>query len=375
MAASLAAAVTFTACGSSDDADGGTAAATSATATTTTASGGAGLAAVEAKVAELRKPPRPIDVPALGRRPPSGRSAVWIGCKYPECAAVAGALTPALKSLGWRLTTLTPDVTPEAIAAAWTQAVAEKPGVIFAIDVVPVAAIAAQLEQAEKDGIKVITTGGPTQVGDQGVDAAIGSVPFHQANATAMTDWAIADSQGKGKIVLLYDPSIPLQQSVLEAVEQAAAQCPDCTLDTLRVQLAEAGKTIPGQVVSYIQSHPDVNYVITTGSGALGIGQALKSAGLTDVKLASSFSQQQNLQLVKDGVEAAAIPNEGVSLGWRMADAAARLEAGETVPEALAAPVGQRQLFDGDNIGEADVSRQWDVPDTAATFERAWLVQ
>ncbi|WP_123666063.1 sugar ABC transporter substrate-binding protein [Actinocorallia herbida] len=329
-------------------------------------------AQVRTDVDALRRDPVPIALPKLEKSPPSGKSVIWLGCKYPECATVTSGIEPAAEALGWKLTTLRPEVTPEAILAAWTQAVAAKPDVILAIDVLPIQAIAEQLDDAEKAGIRVILTAGPTKPGEHGVDASIGSVAFRKANATAMTEYAIADSGGKAHILLAFDPSIPLQLSVRDAAKEAAATCPGCSFAELEVQLAQAGKTIPGQVISHIQRHPDVDYVITTGSGALGVAQALKSAGLGKVHLVTSNAQLQDLAEVKKGLQAAAIPNEEISVGWRMVDAAARLLSGAELPEDLADPVGQRQLFDKANIDEADLEHAWDVPDSRTAFLTAW---
>jgi ribose transport system substrate-binding protein len=333
------------------------------------------LEKARAEVVELRADPVPIELPALGKRPAAGKKAIWLGCKYPECAAVTSGLEPATEALGWQLETVRPDLTPEAISAAWTQAVAARPDVIFAIDVVPVEAIATQLDDAERAGIQVLLTAGPTATGEHGVDAAVGSVPFRKANSTAMTQYAIADSGGRANILLVYDPSIPLQLSVLEAAKSAAAACSGCEFGELPVQLAQAGKTVPGQVISYLQRNPDVTYVITTGSGALGVGQALKSAGLSQVKLVTSNAQPQDLLEVQKGLQAAAIPNEEISIGWRLVDAAARLQSGEKLLPELADPVGQRQLFDKTNIGRIDVGKQWNVPDNERTFRTAWGIE
>src|SRR5439155_20075217 len=126
------------------------------------------------------------------------------------------------------------------------------------------------------------------------------------------------------------------------------------------------------QVVSYLQKHPHVKYVLTIlSSNALGVGQAIKAAGLS-VKVGTSDSQPQNLDAVSKGVEAVAMPNELSSLAWRMTDAAVRLTEGLALPRDLGEPIGARQIFDKSNIASADLKTPWNVPDVAPTFTQAW---
>jgi hypothetical protein len=359
---------------------GAAACSSSGTSTTRTASSAtagntasAGVADARAKVAALRKPPGPLSIPTLPSAPPTGRSAYWISCKIPECNAADAGIQQGTSALGWTLHTLKPDLTPESFAAAWTQAVGAKPDVIFAVDLVPDSVIQTQLQQAQQNGTEVIMTSGASKVGENGVDATIASAPWYDAAGDAEVDWAIADSDGKAHIAILYDPSFPLQVAPFDAARAEAQRlCPDCTVDGVTIQTAQAGKDVPNQVISYLQRNPGVNYVVTTVStNALGVGPAIKAAGL-HVKLGTSNSQTQNLQAVKQGIEAFAIPNEQSALTWRMVDAAARLASGETLPAAIANPTGSRQLFDSTNIDSADLTQTWDVPDVRQTFLTAW---
>src|SRR5207247_744349 len=118
--------------------------------------------------------------------------------------------TVGAKALGWKLTIQRADLTPEAIAAAWTKAVADKPKAILAISLGPDQIVKSQMEQAQREGIPVVMAASPLKLGEQGADATIGSVPVWASGAKALSDWAIADSGGKAKIVYLYDSAYPL---------------------------------------------------------------------------------------------------------------------------------------------------------------------
>jgi ribose transport system substrate-binding protein len=370
--AAMAAAIApcLSACGSSSNSSAGGGTATAA------APADAGVAAARAAVRAMRAAPGPLRIPALAKRPSTGRTAYWLSCKLPECDAGDPGFAAATKALGWHLTTLKMELSPESVAAAWTRAVAAKPDIIFAVGLVPDQLIKAQLSQAEADGTKVVMVADAAKVGTNGIDASIASTRWYDADGAGLTDWAIADSGGKASIVFLYDPSIEPQASAFRAVQaEAAKRCGGCDVAGLKIQSAQAGKAIPGQVLSYVQKHPDVKYVLTIlSSNALGVGQALKSAGLS-IKVGTSDSQPQNLDAVSKGIEAVAMPNELSSLAWRMTDAAVRLTEGVELPRDLAEPIGARQIFDASNIAQADLKRNWDVPDVAATFTTAWKLR
>jgi ribose transport system substrate-binding protein len=372
----LASMLLLAACGSdsSSSSSSSTSAGSTGEETEATTGGASGVAEAAERVAELQKPPTALKIPGLAGAPPKDRTAYWISCKYPECEAGDAGIAQAMKTLGWKVTTLKPDVTPESEAAAWTQAVAAKPDAILAVSPLPAEIIQKQLEEAESNGTYVALAGAPNAVGEFGVDVSVGSAPTMEANGVALTDWAIADSGGEATIAYLYDPSLPLHVKAFEAGKAEAEKlCPDCTEESIKASLAEAGKDVPGQVVSYLQKNPDVNYVLTVGSSSLGIGmpQAVSAAGL-EVKTGSALSTPPDFEAVSQGIETVALPNELNSVVWRMADGAARFSEGEEVPAELAEPVGERQLLDESNIDSIDVNAPWEIPDVEPTFLEAW---
>ncbi|MEN3281155.1 MAG: ribose transport system substrate-binding protein [Solirubrobacteraceae bacterium] len=364
-------AVTLAACGSSDTAQSDTAQSDSGGGGKTVVAGGVRTA--DAAVEALRRTPQPLDIPALPKRPAAGTSAVRISCKLPECASSDAVVQQASDRLGWKLHIIKPDLTPEGFAGAWTQAVAAKPDVILAYDVVPLSIITRQLDQAEREGIKIVMSSGPSHVGDHGIDATIGALPYYRAGSVALIDWAVADSGGDAHIAWVHNPSVPMENLVLEQVRKELRRlCAKCTVDPFRVQGADAGKVTPGKVVSYLQQHPDVKYVLAAGSGVmLGVAQAVKAAGLP-AKIGTSHAQVPDLEAVDKGVAAVAVATE--PLGWRVVDAAARLVERAPLPASLADPEGERQLFDKTNVASADLKATWTVPEVESTFLRAWHV-
>jgi ABC-type sugar transport system substrate-binding protein len=333
----------------------------------------AGVKEAKTRVLASRKAPTPLQIPQLPTPPKPGADVAVITCKLPDCSLAEPGFTEAAKALGWKLTIQRADLTPEAVVAAWTQAIADKPAAILALSVIPDEVVKAQMEEAEKQGIPVVMGATPLKLGQQGVDATIGSGPVWEGGARAQADWTIADSAGKAKIVYVYDPSYPLGVSAYKAARAEVEQlCSDCSIEGLKIQLTQAGNGIPGKVVSYLQRNPDVGYVLAPMPAVvLGVGAAIKSTGLP-TKVVAANAGPANLAAVKNGTEAAAVTMETVSGSWRMVDIAARLLEAGKVPEALLNPDGALQIFDTSNIDTADLKNIWTVPDVSGTFAQAW---
>ena len=116
--------------------------------------------------------------------------------------------------------------------------------------------------------------------------------------------------------------------------------CSDCPTDTIDIPLTSLGKDAPDRIVSYLRSHPKVNYVVLSESGSLGPGLtgALRAAGLKDkVKIVGQGGNEAVYQEVKAGDWLAVVPSALYSYDYAMLDALARKFAGvpveETAPE------------------------------------------
>jgi len=86
--------------------------------------------------------------------------------------------------------------------------------------------------------------------------------------------------------------------------------------------------------VSYLRSHPSVNYVVLSESGSLGAGlpAALRAAGLANkVKVIGQGGNQQTYQDVKSGQMGGVTPSSLYGYDYSMLDALARKWSGEPV--------------------------------------------
>ena len=110
----------------------------------------------------------------------------------------------------------------------------------------------------------------------------------------------VADSNGKANTLFVNISAFQILQALAGQLESSYKQfCPDCEYGTLDIPVTSLGKDAPDRIVSYLRSHPQVNYVVLSVSNALGAGlpAALKAAGLADkVKLVGQSGDTQTFQ-------------------------------------------------------------------------------
>jgi ribose transport system substrate-binding protein len=130
--------------------------------------------------------------------------------------------------------------------------------------------------------------------------------------------------------------------------------CPDCGFNVENVNPADAGTKLPGQIVTYLAAHPDVDYIVPAFSdGAIGVPQALEAAGLSDrVKMITQGAGEVPIDQLKQGQVDAFVPEPTQVEGWMMVDALVRHFAGDPVPADAYATV-PRQYLTPSNLAEA----------------------
>ncbi len=135
---------------------------------------------------------------------------------------------------------------------------------------------------------------------------------------------------------------------------------------------ADIGTTVPSQIVSYLQSHPEVKYIsLQFGDFAIGVPQALKAAGLTDVKITSQASSKAQYDDIEaGGSQFADIPVPFPYLSYVAVDSAARLILGQEVTaEQAATPLS---VMEKDNLDLSDGGYWPGVEGYKAQFEELW---
>jgi len=308
------------ACGSSTSSGGGSASASGAAS--------ANVSAAKAVVDKYSSVPTNIvqDEP-LGSVPPKKKVA-FIQCADPNCATLAGYMKAATSALGWDFVTFSASGTD--FGAAIQQAIDAKVDYI-SITGIPIALYKPQMDEAKSKGIPLfqcyntdVPAGPANNLYSDCYDSSASDV-----YGKAMADWMTVNSGGSAKALAVTIPSYPILTAQVDAVKaELGKNCPGCKLDKLEVTVNDlAGGTVPQSVGSYLQAHPDINYVYFTYNGLeSGVPAALKAAGVASkVKLVGMQGSQPQFTEVANGTSTAwsALPQELAM--WTLTDQMARL--------------------------------------------------
>ena len=157
--------------------------------------------------------------------------------------------------------------------------------------------------------------------------------------------------------------------------------CSGCKFAELDVTVDDIGAgQVGSKVVAYLQSHPDVNYVLFTFADlATGVPQAIQSSGLgAKVKLVGAVENAAIVKGVPSTYNAWTLsPNE--YMGMVMVDAAARLSDGQTLSQQYLDEVYHNPTWVLDSAAEAKAlaptNNTWPGPmGYVDQFKRLWKV-
>ena len=362
LGALLVAALAVTGCSSDSESDGGDSG----------SSGGAGVDVDGAKedLASIVSTDDALDLPPLEASVPSGKTVSYINCPLPICVQVGEGVQEAAGVLGWDVREVAMDLTPAGYLEAWEQ-IAQNPGdgVVSAAQIVPDSDIKEYTDQAAVPVVPITDVDPPS--GD--IVAVIESPRNVQRQGEAEGNWVIQDAGKAVKTVFVYDPSITAIASAYPGFESALKKnCSDCSVDVLKVSVAQVGPALAQQVVSYLQANPDVKYVaFGLGDLATGVPEAISAAGLEDqAKLVVRAATPTNLEQVKSGGLAAAFTDEIYEAGWRAVDVILRAQ---TDQEFEPLPSGKIFLVTNDSLPE-DITVPFTVPGYQDQFKQAWGV-
>jgi ABC-type sugar transport system substrate-binding protein len=184
-------------------------------------------------------------------------------------------------------------------------------------------------------------------------------------------------SDGKAHVVAIDEPDFPASQSYAKSMaKEMKSLCPGCSVDHLPVSIADIGTALPGQVVSYLQQHPDTDWVFSAnGSVFTGVPAALKAADIgKDVKFMSSFGDPDDYQRIQAGEQYGDFAFSSPMFGWLLADAMARMGNGQKVDLREDGLIGPGQFVTKDNL-KVDSGGFWSPIDYQAQYKKLWDVQ
>jgi ribose transport system substrate-binding protein len=350
------------ACGSSDD-TGSSSSASSAGESNAT------LTKAQAVMTEGAKRPSEITVTTPIDKPiPTGKKLVFISCGAAQCQLQGDIVQKAAAHLGWTSKTVATDGSPTQIQDAFTTALRTgADGVI--INATTRDAIAKQLAQAKAKGVAFVGCCSTDKVGDGYLYNT--STPDQNGTIAKYLAASIAaDSKGKSNVLYVDIPAFTILASLGGKLKsEYATYCPGCGFDKIDVPLPRLADSA-NLIVSYLRSHPDVNYVALSVTDALGTGlpAALKAAGLTKVKIVGQGGDPTAFQALAQGQMLALVPFDYYAVDYQMVDALARHFAG--VPIEQTPP--PRWLLTKDNLPPEYTKLFPSVADFESEFLKLW---
>jgi len=328
-------------------------------------------AAVDALNKLLQRPETlPSTVP-ISKPIPKGKTIDWLQCGISDCAILTPPLKAAAASLGWNVKVVDAGLTPESVKNAWDLAVRDHPDAVFASGF-PASIFKSELAQLKAMNIPVIDFAVHDKSGN-GITAVIQGDNTSYAIGVGLADWVLA-KKGKSANTLLVTSSTfaNLPITVNGFKHEYNTLCPSCKVDTLDAPATTFGTTLPGNVVTYLRSHPDVNYIAADeGAMSQGIPQAIKTAGM-NIQMITQYPNQTTAQYLKDGsVLAGIIMPQEIDAMWQMTDAAARYYAGmSTKPAEAPSPLW---FVTPETVSQISPPYSL-IPDYPAKYKQLWGV-
>jgi hypothetical protein len=357
-------AIAVAACGSSSSSSSSAAGSAGGASSTN-----ANVAAAQQVVAQATQRPATITVTTpVGKAVPSGKKLAFISCGVSVCQLQGAIVAQAAKVLGWTTSTITTDGTPTSVQAAYDTALRQGANAIVTTAALR-AEIASKIPELQSKGVVVSDCCSTDQVAAPFIYNT--STPSQAAvGGKYLAAEVVADSKGKANTLYVNLPAFTILSALGAEFKTTYTQyCPTCgyaSIDVALTQLAHA----PNLIVSYLRSHPSVNYVALSVANELdnGLPAALSAAGLSNVKIVGQGGGPTDFQYVANGQELALLPFDYYNVDYQMIDALARHFAG--APVQLTPP--PEWLVTKANLPSSHSSLFPDVPDFQNQFMKLW---
>jgi ribose transport system substrate-binding protein len=337
-----------------------------------------GAAAASAFVAKYEQTPASIGMSTpLNTRPSPGKTLVYLQCDAPQCALETPILTAATTVVGWKLKVLNYQAAnPATFLSALSSALQYHPVATTFTAIAPYAVWSSIVPQYKAAGVAIIPLGGMDTPTNGTIVRNVLGRPDIALQAQVMANWFIADSGGHGKALFWTVPQAPAinyTQQVFSA--KVAKNCPDCSVQLLEQALPDvAAGDAPADIASALRSKPSLRYAILGNIvEASGLQAALKTAGVSNVKIAGFLGGAADQEAVHSGSESAVTPLPLTVGAWQVVDAALRYAEGMPVTPTTA----PFQLLTMANMAAANISASNAYPypvNYQALFKQLWKI-
>lgn len=336
LTASVALAVLLSSCSSS----GGSSSTTSSPPGSTSAGGSSStssvpsndaLAKAKADLQQLEQRPTSITIPSLPHKPATGKSIDVVACSLPICQSNAAAMKVAAAAIGWSEKTLQAGLTPQGVAAAYDQAVRDKPAGVLGLGGFPPTLFSHQLQELAAENVPVaIPQADPENL--KGITYDPVNAKVISGFGTELGEWVLNDANASGINAAIFTTSATPEYDVAHTSFSAEIKsgCSSCSVATSNFPEADIGTSLPTVVVTYLRAHPSTNYLFFDFSNEVdGVPAALASAGLASkVKIVTIDTSPTESAYIAAGQEAATAGAPNLEGYWSALNVFARASEG-----------------------------------------------
>jgi ABC-type sugar transport system substrate-binding protein len=257
----------------------------------------------------------------ITKRIPTGKNITEIECNLEACAQMTGGLVAAANVLGWHITThIVDNSNPVSVDAAYQTTQSQHPdGVIVNAN----APSATQLNAFAAAGIPVLALGQPES---PKYIANLEGFPWQENMGRQDVAFAVSQStQATPGIGYVAYPGTPATVAATAGMKAGlAAFCPRCQFYHLGVSWTANAAGV-SQITNWVRANSGINdLVLFDDAMVAGLPNALRAAGLSNVKIISNFATSVSVPFLQSGQMAAGVGFFPAATGWLMADVFAR---------------------------------------------------
>jgi ABC-type sugar transport system substrate-binding protein len=287
---------------------------------------------VTSALAPYLKPPTSLVVNTpLSKTPPKGKKVVLLSNGIEIVQETGKGIEAAAHALGWSYRTSTVDANnPATINSAMLAAIGQGADVVM-LTATDVSIYANALAEARKRGTLIIDIASGNKPTD-GITALVNNAAQNgPVWGKLVALGVLADAQKAGTEPKIAIVTAPVFDTILGPTNTAAKDtvsqyCSSCSVATVNISANDlfSGKA-SADIVSYLQRHPDVNYLALAASVVdEGLRPALQAAGLDKVKIFGVAPLGAQMKSLSDGQESGWVADPLNVMGWMAVDAAAR---------------------------------------------------
>jgi ABC-type sugar transport system substrate-binding protein len=293
-----------------------------------------GLADARAVVAAALTRPKLVGLKTpVGKAIPTGKKLVFVSCGVTACSQQGPIIATAAKSLGWSSRTVNTDGSPQQLQAAFEAAIRSGASAII-LNAMSRSVMEPQIQKAKAKGIPVVTCCSIDKIGN----GVVYNTSTNTQNTTIgkyLAAWVVADSQGAANSLYVNISAFQILGGLGVSYRSWLKKwCPACGSETIDIPLSGLND-VPNTIVSYLRSHPDINYVTLSVMSlqAPGLNAALRAAGLSGkVKIIGQGPDVPQIQEIRAGTLHAGVPFDYYVVDYLMVDSLARTFAKVKVP-------------------------------------------